>query len=216
MAHHADDQSETVLKRIFEGATLPKLKGLLPKTVMKDVTLYRPLLMVSKQQILAYLQEKSLSFFVDKTNEDSRFLRSRMRSALLPELSNIFGKNIGSSLAKIAEYSHELDCFLEEEIAPYLANICETSEGLTLDLSEARPSKEFIMKALLRSFFAKARICLPASVINAVFDHIEKNSHDKSLLAQKHRIKIAHRRVTISQLEKESKKSYDNPLIITI
>ena len=55
LAHHADDQAETVLKRVFEGASLPRLKGFSPCTIVEGVSLWRPLLEVAKEQILRWL-----------------------------------------------------------------------------------------------------------------------------------------------------------------
>src|SRR5262249_46973772 len=84
LAHHADDQAETVLKRVFEGANLPKLRGLTPSAHVNGILILRPLLHVSKKQIVEWLHSKQIPFFHDTSNQDPRFLRSRLREEIIP------------------------------------------------------------------------------------------------------------------------------------
>jgi tRNA(Ile)-lysidine synthase len=79
-AHHADDQAETVLMRALEGSGPAGLAGI------ADVQgrLVRPLLPFRRVDLLRHLRESGLSAWVDPSNQDSRHLRSWVRTELLP------------------------------------------------------------------------------------------------------------------------------------
>jgi tRNA(Ile)-lysidine synthase len=102
MAHHANDQAETVLKRIFEGGPL---HGLLPDRLIEGMRVLRPLLGVQKKELLAYLDREGVPYFTDSTNEDERFLRGKMRKTIIPLLEEHFGKGIVAPLCRLAERS---------------------------------------------------------------------------------------------------------------
>ena len=121
LAHHADDQAETILKRIFEGARLTKLIGLEEERVVEGVTLLRPLLPHRKQELIDFLVKEGISFFVEKGGKD---LRSRMREEMLPLLSASFGKEIVPALCRLANDAKELETqkenfWLKESVADF-------------------------------------------------------------------------------------------------
>lgn len=82
LAHHRDDQAETFLIRLLRGSGLSGLAGMPPR---REKWL-RPLLGVSRQQVLQYAQEQSLRWVEDLSNQDLRYLRNRVRHQLLPQL----------------------------------------------------------------------------------------------------------------------------------
>jgi tRNA(Ile)-lysidine synthase len=116
LGHQADDQAETLLKRIFEGAPLDKLHGILPVTQREGIQLWRPLLSIPKKEIELFLNDIGASPIIDSTNFDPKYLRSRMRINLIPQLSREFGKQIALPLTHLAEEAGELDQFLSERI----------------------------------------------------------------------------------------------------
>ncbi len=96
-AHQSDDLAETVLWRLFTGAAQTHGGGI----VFHHGVEYRPLLKIRKKEIKAYLEEVGQSYREDSTNSSSRFLRARMRAALMPEVEKIFPRAIGH-LVKLA------------------------------------------------------------------------------------------------------------------
>jgi tRNA(Ile)-lysidine synthase len=84
LAHHADDQAETVLMRLLRGAGASGLAGIAPKT---GNGLIRPLLGITRGEIETYLQARGLAFRTDSSNADTSFLRNRVRHELLPYLA---------------------------------------------------------------------------------------------------------------------------------
>jgi tRNA(Ile)-lysidine synthase len=97
VAHTQDDQAETVLLRLVRGAAATGLGAMRPRT--GDIL--RPLLRVSRTEVLAHLESRGLSWREDPTNLDAAFLRNRVRHELLPFLSR-FNPSISSTLARSA------------------------------------------------------------------------------------------------------------------
>lgn len=181
LAHHADDQAETVLKRVFEGASLPKLKGLSPKTELKKFPIYRPLLKVRKETILTWLQANEIRYFLDPTNKDLRFLRSRLREELIPTLSERFGKEVANSLCRIGEAAAELGEFLALLTAPYRLRVKHEEGGISLDFSFDPPESTFLWKVVIRDFFEMQRVALSNAPLEAILAHLQKKSCHKVL-----------------------------------
>jgi tRNA(Ile)-lysidine synthase len=85
-AHTRDDVLETILMRVLRGSGPA---GLASMPVDGGLTL-RPLLGLSRAEVLAYLEEKGLAYCTDSTNSDIRFLRNRVRLRLIPCLDSFF------------------------------------------------------------------------------------------------------------------------------
>lgn len=169
LGHHKDDAVETTLKKVFEGARLDTL-GLKAFSQVEGVSLLRPILSLSKQEIMRYLEEKRIPFFYDVTNTDQRFMRARMRENLLPYLKKHFGKDITEPLRRLGEQAEELSTFLDEMLAPFMAKVDANSFGLCLDLSNRMPESEFLLKQLVRRFcvlggFSLSHAALDQSVL---------------------------------------------------
>lgn len=84
LAHHADDQAETVLMRLLRGAGGSGLCAMAAKSGLY----VRPLLSVTRSEIEAYLHERGLVFRTDSSNADVNFLRNRVRHELIPFLKS--------------------------------------------------------------------------------------------------------------------------------
>lgn len=82
LGHHADDQAETVLMRIIRGTGLDGLVGILPQ----DGNRIRPLLEVTKEEILESLDEMGLDYCIDETNFQTDQFRNRVRKNILPKM----------------------------------------------------------------------------------------------------------------------------------
>ncbi len=83
LAHHADDQAETVLMRLLRGAGPDGLAGMPYRNGRGSI---RPLLNISRSEIEAWLTERGLTWREDASNRDTAFLRNRIRHELLPLL----------------------------------------------------------------------------------------------------------------------------------
>jgi tRNA(Ile)-lysidine synthase len=125
-AHTADDQSETVLHRILRGTGLAGLTGI-PSTrqLAESVTLVRPMLSLTRREVLDYLAELSQDYRTDATNSDTTFTRNRLRHELLPELRERFNPEVDAALVRLAAQASETQQALEF-LAARLARECVT------------------------------------------------------------------------------------------
>lgn len=92
-AHHADDQIETILMHFLRGAGFSGLEGMRPVSYLRqfstEIPLWRPLLGVSKDEVLDYCNEQGLEFFTDETNADKSYFRNSLRHILIPEIEKL-------------------------------------------------------------------------------------------------------------------------------
>jgi tRNA(Ile)-lysidine synthase len=107
--HTLDDQAETVLQRVIRGAGVGGLGGIRPKRADRVV---RPLLDVTRAEVLAYLRKRKLGYRVDGSNALSRFTRNRIRHRLLPLLERLFNPAVRTALARLAELSRDDEAVL--------------------------------------------------------------------------------------------------------
>ena len=117
--HHRDDQTETVLMRVCRGTGLDGLRGMRPHSGR----IIRPLLAVSRAEILAYLQARRLPWREDVTNRDGTNVRSRVRRELLPLLQDIFGAGAAANPARLADLAEPDLAYLDELAAAAFAEL---------------------------------------------------------------------------------------------
>ena len=117
VAHTADDQVETVLMRIMEGAGIAGLKGIPKET---DDGIERPLLATWRKDILAYLHRHGIEYRVDRSNRDTRFERNWIRHVLIPLLEERYGKSVRKRIFTLGERFRELDVFIESTARKWL------------------------------------------------------------------------------------------------
>ena len=89
VAHHKDDQAESILAHIIRGSGLNGLTGMSVVHFEYAIPVVRPLLDVTKEDLLAYIGTKHISYCVDSTNEDVRYQRNRIRHRIIPELEAV-------------------------------------------------------------------------------------------------------------------------------
>lgn len=181
LAHHADDQAETVLKRIFEGTNLVHLSSLQEVSEVEGVALWRPFLNLSKSDILKWLEERGMTPFLDKTNLDPRFLRGKMRTQLIPDLSSTFGKEISTSLCRLATDAQELKEFIGGQLEPYLKLIQKGPMGSMLDLSAMQPETHYLLKALIKEWCLQEGFTLSRSLADTACMLLQQNKANRQI-----------------------------------
>jgi tRNA(Ile)-lysidine synthase len=140
VAHTRDDQAETLLLRLLRGAGATGLGGMRPRAGR----IVRPLLDVSREEVLAHLADRGLGWREDPTNTDMAHLRNRVRHELLPYLEARFNPSLRRVLARTAALLADEDAHLKEEGEALLARIARTDgDAIVLDraaLAEAPPA----------------------------------------------------------------------------
>lgn len=110
VAHHMNDQAETVLFNLARGAGLKGMGGI--QAVRNNIL--RPLLCVTKEEIISFLSEKNEDFCIDETNDDDDYTRNYIRNKIIPALSEI-QPEITAHIASTAYELREANEYIEEK-----------------------------------------------------------------------------------------------------
>ena len=106
VAHHKNDQAESILAHLIRGTGLNGLTGMAVVSNDYDIPVIRPLLDVTKAELLAYLADRKLTYCIDSTNDDIRYQRNRIRHRIIPELESI-NPNVVDAIARLGNSVHE-------------------------------------------------------------------------------------------------------------
>jgi len=147
--HTADDQAETVLMRLLDGAGPRGLAGIAPARGL----LIRPLIESRREDVLAHLAARGLGWVEDASNRDPRFLRNRIRHQVLPYLAEVCGPRITESLCRSAALSRALVAELEERARAELDRLgARGACGVVFAVGDlARLSEELAAETLLQA-----------------------------------------------------------------
>ncbi len=104
LAHTRDDQAETVLFRVLRGSGLTGLAGIHPVT---EDGVIRPLIGVTRGEVLEFLRSRGIEWREDASNLDLRFARNRIRHSLLPQLASEWNPRIVDALANLGDLAYE-------------------------------------------------------------------------------------------------------------
>jgi tRNA(Ile)-lysidine synthase len=113
LAHHADDQVETLLLALSRGAGLPGLSAMPAHWERDGVRYHRPLLQVPGAQIRAWLDAQGVAWLTDPSNAQQQFTRNRIRAQLLPALDQAFPQ-FRQTFARSAAHAAQAQTLLEE------------------------------------------------------------------------------------------------------
>ena len=104
--HHRDDQVETVLMRLFDGASPDAMMGIRRKMIWGEngIELIRPILDISREELEEYCRTKQLNYVSDHSNFDTSYPRNRIRHLLSPEISRLFGEKAFDGICRTAEW----------------------------------------------------------------------------------------------------------------
>ena len=147
MAHHAQDQAETVLLRLLRGSGLRGLSGMMEQ---REIIL-RPLLKIAPEEITDYMKQKNLSYLQDVSNDDIKYTRNWIRHRLLPLLEE---KNpaIQRNLCELAEQARQDEAYLETIVDTLFR---EAYDGAGLAVSIVQKQPDALQGRLLLRFLQK-------------------------------------------------------------
>lgn len=121
LAHHADDQVETVLFRLFRG-TAGGAGGMRARSRQNGLTVHRPWLGFWKEDIFQYACREGLQWREDSSNEELRYVRNRLRRELFPWVERNLRLPARRSLLRFAQIQQELVDWLDVVVAPHVEN----------------------------------------------------------------------------------------------
>jgi tRNA(Ile)-lysidine synthase len=113
LAHHADDQAETVLLQLLRGAGPHGLAAMPASRASRRLLFVRPLLALPRSALAAYARARSLSWVEDESNADQRRARNLVRCTIAPQLAAAF-PGYPATLARAASHQSEAALLLDE------------------------------------------------------------------------------------------------------
>lgn len=146
VAHNQNDQAETVLMRLMRGSGLQGLASIRPK----NNKIIRPLLSISRKEILQYLNENNFKYRTDKTNLEPVFLRNRVRLELLPYLEKTFNLKIQESLANFSASAADDFDFIDKFSAKKCSIIIKKKNAVEFETSKLLKLHPSIQRQCLR------------------------------------------------------------------
>ncbi len=154
VAHNADDQAETFLMRVIRGSGLQGLTAMKYKSGLPR-RMIRPLLNISREEILEYLKTRGLKYRTDKTNKENLYFRNKIRNKLIPYLEKNFNpqikKTIFNSINSIAEDADLLEKIASEFYKTDMTNRTDKADNLSVEkLMALHPAlqRRIILKAI--------------------------------------------------------------------
>lgn len=167
VAHHADDQAETVLQHILRGAGLNGMTAMLPHT--GDVV--RPLLCCSKAELIAYCKAHSIEVRHDATNDVADARRNYLRLEIMPRLRAHIHPAVSTTLVRLADIVRADNALLDE--------LAQIAFSRVLHSKKMTKSKEHVAHlALSRAAFRAEPLALQRRIVRLAMCNFVAESHD--------------------------------------
>lgn len=145
VAHHMDDQAETVLMHLLRGSGLHGLTGMRPI----NGHVVRPLLHLTRKQLERYLEAKHQIYVTDSTNLERDAMRNHIRLDVMPLLESIY-PHATEAIARCADHLAEAEKVVQKAVAAELSEPSENSEGS--EDSEFSEKSKTLSLAVIRAF----------------------------------------------------------------
>ena len=135
LAHHADDQVETCLFNFLRGSGIAGLSGIKPLARRSvgsfEIEIHRPLLGITKKELLDYLKERKIRFREDATNAIAEASRNKLRLKIIPMIEELFGSAFKATIVRNARIFSD-----EEELLSSISLPIAKNETLSVKLME--------------------------------------------------------------------------------
>ena len=174
LAHHADDQAETVLWNLLRGSH--GLRGMQEKQTFESLEFHRPVLKWRHAELCEYLSSRRLKWREDATNGEPIAVRNRLRNEALPLLAEISGRDPTFALVRGAvvwdEHHSIIDWALEK------ADVIDPQGRLHVSTVKKMPLA--LQRAAIVNYFSKRSIAADSQLVHSALTLFESN--DRSVI----------------------------------
>ena len=148
LAHHRDDNAETILHHLLRGSGLTGLAGIRPVQGRR----IRPLLCVGREEIRAYLEAGHISWCEDSTNQSLDYTRNRIRSQVLPLLKTAVNEQAEEHILQAGQIIGQADAYLRQQAEEiWQEAVCGREEDLAaIPLTAFARQPEILKTYLIR------------------------------------------------------------------
>lgn len=167
VAHHRDDNAETILHNLFRGSGLKGLGGIAP---VRD-NIVRPLLCFSREEILTYLEENGIEYCTDSTNLEDDYTRNRLRNQILPLITSAINPRAVENINRAGGMIAQADDYLSSQASAVWED-CGMEEdgrlGIPLEILEKQPPviRTYLIMQMIRRMSGAAK--------DITFKHVEQ------------------------------------------
>ena len=207
-AHNANDQLETILFRILRGTGIGGLAGIPTiRPLCDNVSMIRPLLEISRQEIVELLNSIGQTFRVDSSNQSDDYSRNKIRNKLIPLIENEFGWKLLDRIQPLAIQASEQQQLLDDICEPLVESAVQFSSGsFSIQRSEVGDHPAIVIRHLLVSAWKKMHWPLQAmtfekwsQLATRVVDREKKGQPSIQMLPGKIKVSVDENSITFCQ-----------------
>jgi len=168
LGHHRDDNAELMLMFLFRGSGPLGFSGIPP---VREGRIVRPLISIGRNELVAFLDENAITYQVDKTNRDLRFLRNRVRHETIPYIQACCNPGIVGTLNRFSEIVRSEDAWMNEIIQPLYekALVRADRHRVVLAISALTDFPEAACRRVIRTAIFRIK----GDLLRISFSHIE-------------------------------------------
>lgn len=180
-AHHGDDLIETILMRLTRGSNFKGYSGINSITNKGEYKIIRPLLFLTKDEILDYLLENNIPYVVDGSNDSLKYTRNRYRANILPVLK-AENKNVHQKFYKYSNLVNDYFNFVND----YVLSIYDTiviDNKINIDLinKEQDLIKKLILEKYIYSIYGDDIVCWDDQKTNIILNMFKEKKPNISV-----------------------------------
>ena len=167
LAHHGDDLIETIFMKIIRGSNLEGYAGIKTYSYLENYKIIRPLLSLTKDDIIKYNKKHKIKYYIDDTNENTQYTRNRYRKYILPLLKKE-DKLVHLKFLKYSNILQEYDNYINYEIEQKINNIYKNNQIDISNLNKEHPfmKKNIIFYILSQIYENKANIIKEKNILD--------------------------------------------------
>ncbi len=181
-AHHLNDQAETVLLQLMRAAGPKGLSAMPSIKKLADGWHMRPLLNISRAELLIYARSNNLSWVEDKTNQDNELDRNYLRNVIIPRLEERWPhavKSLANTAQHCANHENLLNDYIKADYLYCLEDLADEKQYSRIDITKLKSLDLLKQQAILRYWFSECGLRSPGpkkineiikTVINARID----------------------------------------------
>ncbi|MDH6303936.1 tRNA(Ile)-lysidine synthase [Parabacteroides sp. PF5-5] len=190
VAHHKDDQVETVLMNLIRGTGIRGVRGMLPT----NGYIIRPLLSASRKEILSWLEKEGLNYVTDSTNLSDAYTRNFVRLRVIPLLEEI-NPAARETIFRTAEHLASVELIYQSVIEEARSSVLKDNR-ICIEKLLAYPAPETILYEILTPYnFTR-------TLSESIFEALDKES-GKTFFSSSHRLVKDRKHLLLSPIEKK-------------
>ncbi len=153
LAHHLDDQVETVMMRLVRGTSFKGYAGIHESVEMDHIQIIRPLLNISKETIESYQQVNHIDYRHDSSNDLDDYTRNRFRHHVLPTLEKE-NKEYRSKFMQFTNYMQEANTFVEQMSDAFItSSLKKGTDMISFSVGEFNTKPRIVKRDILKKSF---------------------------------------------------------------